>query len=58
MPAHAVSLHVNATSARAEPRGAMRLHRCGACDHVFNAAYDPALHEYGKTYESTQRHSS
>ena len=50
-------LRQDAEQARAIPRGAIRLHACPECGLVFNAAFDPALVEYGTNYENSL-HSS
>jgi hypothetical protein len=35
-------------------RGTLDMRACGACGFVFNAAFDPALVDYGPAYENSQ----
>ena len=59
---HPVPVHQNlvvrdALSAQALNRGTLLLYACDACGFVFNAAFDPALLNYGEAYDNTQSHS-
>ena len=57
VPAHSVRLHTSKASAIAEPLGELNLVGCETCGFVFNASYDPTLHRYDSSYESTQSFS-
>ncbi len=46
------ALHRDAASARAAPRGDIRLVACPGCGLVFNAAFDPARMRYDADYEN------
>src|SRR5262245_1123786 len=50
-------LFPTAAAARSMKRGTLDMHACGACGFVFNAAFDPALVDYGPAYENSQDHS-
>lgn len=52
------ALHETAESARAAPRAAMDLTFCESCGHLFNAAFDPRLIEYGVVYENALHFSA
>jgi len=59
----AVPVHQNlpadsAAAARAVPRGQLRMTACAACGFVFNAAFNPALLQYGPGYDNAQGHSA
>jgi hypothetical protein len=43
-----------AQAARALRAGTLALHACTTCGFVFNAAFDPALLQYGAAYDNTQ----
>jgi SAM-dependent methyltransferase len=45
-------------AARSVQRGTLDLHVCGSCGFVFNAAFDPALLDYGEHYDNTQSFSA
>jgi SAM-dependent methyltransferase len=47
----------SADAARRLPRGQLHFVVCESCGFVFNAAFDPALVEYGEGYENCQSHS-
>jgi hypothetical protein len=57
VPAHAVRLHKTKATALNEPLGELRLIGCRSCGFVFNVSYDPTLHSYDGSYESTQSFS-
>lgn len=45
-------LHPDRDSALAAPAGPLELAQCRSCGHAFNAAFDPALADYGEGYNS------
>jgi hypothetical protein len=47
-------LFATAEAARAIARGDLDMRACPACGFVFNAAFDPALVDYGPDYENSQ----
>ena len=56
---HRVSVHQNLVvdspeAARALREGTLELHVCESCGFVFNAAFDPAVLQYGAAYDNTQ----
>jgi 2-polyprenyl-3-methyl-5-hydroxy-6-metoxy-1,4-benzoquinol methylase len=57
VPVHQNLLYDTAEAARAATRGDLDLRVCNDCGFVFNAAFDPALLDYGPAYENTQNHS-
>ena len=57
VPVHQNLLLASARAARAIQRGDLDMHVCGECGFVFNAAFDPALLDYGPSYENSQEHS-
>ena len=58
VPVHSVFLLSSRREAVEFPTGDIVLAHCGACDFVFNAAFDPALLHYGAGYEPTQAFSA
>lgn len=56
-PVHQNLLVGTQDDAHTVTRGDLRMVVCDACGFVFNEAFDPALLEYGKDYDNTQRHS-
>ncbi|QEG31039.1 hypothetical protein GobsT_58600 [Gemmata obscuriglobus] len=58
VPVHQNLLFDAAASARAIARGDLEMRACGGCGFVFNAVFDPALVEYGPSYENSQNHSA
>lgn len=57
VPVHQNLLLRDRQAARDSARGRLRMHVCGACGFVFNAAFDAALLSYGRDYDNTQTHS-
>jgi hypothetical protein len=57
VPVHQNVLVSTASAARAIARGTLEMCACPACGFVFNAAFDPALVEYGPAYENSKDHS-
>jgi len=57
VPAHQHLLYGTAAAARAVPRGTLSYRACPACGFVYNAAFDPALLDYGGDYNNSQNHS-
>lgn len=58
MPVHVGVPWPTREEAVACPRGDIRLHACAACDHVFNAAFDPQRVTYEPSYDNALDHSS
>ena len=58
VPVHCNRLHPTRAQALAAPTGDLRLHFCGGCGHVFNAAFDPALVSYAPDYENSLHFSA
>lgn len=56
-PVHCHRLQPTPEAARSAPRGPIDLAHCGDCGHVFNAAFDPSLVDYGPGYENPLDHS-
>jgi SAM-dependent methyltransferase len=54
VPVHQNLLFPTPQAARAMKRGALDMRACRACGFVFNAAFDPALVDYGPAYENSQ----
>jgi hypothetical protein len=54
VPVHQNMLFPTAAAARSMKRGTLDMRACPACGFVFNAAFDPALVDYGPTYENSQ----
>jgi SAM-dependent methyltransferase len=54
VPCHSCLLMSSRDEALAYPRGDVSLAFCDACGFVFNATFDPRLHEYSPRYEETQ----
>ena len=54
VPVHQNLLFPTAEAARAMKRGTLDMRACRACAFVFNAAFDPALVDYGPAYENSQ----
>jgi SAM-dependent methyltransferase len=54
VPCHSCLLMDTREQALAYPRGDVNLAFCDACGFVFNASFDPTLHEYSPKYEETQ----
>ena len=54
VPVHQHQLFAAAADARAIRRGVLDMRSCDACGFVFNAAFDPALVDYGPAYENSQ----
>jgi SAM-dependent methyltransferase len=57
VPAHSNLLRADRDAALAEPTGELELALCTACGFVQNVLYDPALQDYGESYEDAQAHS-
>ncbi len=57
VPVHSVLLMRTFEQARTFPRGDIRLRHCGACDFVFNGAFEASQMRYGEAYEETQAYS-
>lgn len=57
VPVHQNLLYDSPEAARTATRGDLDLRVCGRCGFVLNAAFDPALLQYGPAYENTQNHS-
>ncbi len=57
-PVHSVLLLETRAAALAYPQGEIALCFCAACGFIWNAAFDPALHEYSAKYEATQAFSA
>jgi SAM-dependent methyltransferase len=53
-PVHQNMLFPSAETARAMNRGSLDMRLCTECGFVFNAAFDPALMDYGPAYENSQ----
>lgn len=54
VPVHQNLLFDTPEAARSIARGTLTMHVCEACGFVFNAAFDPALLDYGPAYENSQ----
>lgn len=54
VPVHQNVLFDTFEAARAMKRGSLDMRACGRCGFVFNAAFDPALVDYGPAYENSQ----
>ena len=54
VPVHQNLLFATPAAARGMARGDLEMRACAACGFVFNAAFDPALVEYGPAYENSQ----
>ena len=54
VPVHQNMLFDTASAARGIARGDLEMRACAACGFVFNAAFDPALVDYGPQYENSQ----
>jgi SAM-dependent methyltransferase len=54
VPVHQHLLLADAAAARRAARGTLALRVCRGCGFVFNAAFDPALLDYGPDYDNTQ----
>jgi SAM-dependent methyltransferase len=54
IPVQSVRLLRTRVEALAFPCGSLRLGFCPACGFITNTAYDPALQDYGESYEETQ----
>ncbi len=54
IPVHSCLLMATRAEALAYPRRDLRLARCPGCGFVFNAIFDPGVHEYSPRYEETQ----
>ena len=54
VPVHQNLVMDDVASARALSRGTLRLHACGQCGFVCNAAFDSRLLSYGAAYDNTQ----
>jgi hypothetical protein len=54
VPVHQNLPFPTAAAARSIKRGTLDMRACEACGFVFNAAFDPALVDYGPTYENSQ----
>lgn len=57
VPVHSVLLLRTREEAVNYPKGDISLGLCSACGFMANVAFDPKLHEYSSSYESTQSHS-
>lgn len=57
VPVHSCLMLEDEAGARAFPRRPMELAFCAACGFVFNAAFDPAMHDYAGRYEDQQSFS-
>jgi hypothetical protein len=57
VPVHQHLLLDSPAAARGVSRGTLALRVCPSCDFVFNAAFDPALLDYGCNYDNSQNHS-
>ena len=58
VPAHQNALYDGRLAARSAARGTLDLRLCPNCEFVFNAAFDPALLDYGPNYDNTQTYSA
>lgn len=54
VPVHQNLLFDTLDAARSIARGTLAMHVCETCGFVFNAAFDPALLDYGPAYENSQ----
>jgi nucleoside-diphosphate-sugar epimerase/SAM-dependent methyltransferase len=54
VPAHQNVLLADADAARNVSRGQLVMHQCLSCGFGFNAAFDPALLNYGANYDNSQ----
>ncbi len=54
VPVHQNLLFTDAAAAQGMKRGTLDMRCCSACGFVFNAAFDPALVDYGPAYENSQ----
>lgn len=54
VPTNSVLLLTSKKRAENFPAGSIDLSYCHACDHIFNASFDPQKTEYSGRYESTQ----
>src|SRR5262245_48017543 len=54
VPVHQNLLFDTAEIARSVARGTLAMCVCAECGFVFNAAFDPALLDYGSAYENSQ----
>src|SRR5690349_3656631 len=57
VPVHSVTLLSNREAALDYPKGDIVLGFCGTCGFIANLAFDPSLHDYSSSYESTQDYS-
>ena len=57
VPVHQNVPFATPAQARAIARGDLDMRACAACGFVFNAAFDPALVDYGPAYENSQQWS-
>lgn len=57
MPVHVGVQWPTQETARQCPKGAIALHHCASCGHVYNAAFDPALVEYTGVYDNALHYS-
>lgn len=53
VPVHCNLLWPSREAAIRAPRGDMRLMLCNNCTHIYNDAFDPAILEYGGSYENS-----
>ena len=53
-PVHNVLLMPTREAALGYPRRDLVLHYCRSCGFIFNAVFDPSLHDYSRQYEETQ----
>src|SRR5919199_6873943 len=58
VPVHSVTLLTSYEAASRFPTADITLGFCADCGFVFNTAFDPAVHEYSRNYESTQSFST
>jgi SAM-dependent methyltransferase len=58
VPVHQNLLYPTQDGAIGARRGDLDMRACHRCGFTFNAAFDPALLEYGPEYENSQHHSS
>lgn len=54
VPVHQNMLFPTVSAAVAMKRGSLDMRACPGCGFVFNAAFDPALVDYGPAYENSQ----
>lgn len=57
VPVHQNLLYASRDAALGARRGDLDFRLCAGCGFVFNAAFDPALVEYGPDYENSQQYS-